>query len=307
MLIGILVEDHHTEHIELFLELFNELGYTTTIYNDSDAYGNIEVLQKSNFKFQIKKLSEIGNAVLDRYIVLSHTDKFFNAIKDQPGNKDIRYLVHTKSDFDMITNHSGSRLFIVSKYISDSAEYIFLASRNNYKRVILDTIPVIADYPIDVVKLGWVAGDESGYRRLLDSGKVNLHIFTQAIGRILKNLLDSYPSGVITVYLKYKTDFVYRLITTRNIKFVYFNPSNIDPISGSITFALNNSMILLTNDKIIEKYSDIPKEYTLSIDDPNFTDEMKKRLVSKLNPSGLQSFREANFEKNLQVIKRILE
>lgn len=304
MIIALILEGHHTEHLELFLEILKELGHKVLIYNNRDAYGNIELVKKQ-FEFDKHGLLRIGHIDCDRYIVLSHTIAHFNLFKKFKHEK-IIYLAHIPSEFIEISKDIDAKKFTMSKSICGPDNSVLSISRRNYNRISLDKSELSEYEKIKVVKFGWLSDNEQGYRKLLDTGKVSLYIFNQGPTLILNNLLDSYPSDTITVFVKHKSDFIYDFITKNNVRFVYYNPSTVDLFSGSITFAINNSMILLTNDKVIDYYN-FPSEYMLSMDcEPEkMIEKMRKKRVDG-NPGALQCFRDVTFSRNVKILVDVL-
>lgn len=291
MKVGLVLEGHHTEHLELFLEILQELGHAVTVFINNDVYDYLSKL-RLKFKFDRRILESLQRSACDKYIVMSNTLEFYNMFARAPN---VIYLAHVAREIEALKGKVP--VFTMSKSLGIAS--VTSISRRDYGNVKVTT----ADN-LNVVKLGWVNVNEAAYRRILDTGKINLTVFTVCITPMLLRLMNDYKNNV-TVHLKKSTEFIYNHVTSTNTRFVYYCPETTELFSGSITFALNNSLILLTTDAVIDYYS-IPQEYCLSINRDAFVEDMTHKKVYA-SQDALQAYRDKVFTENTSVVKAVLD
>ena len=163
---------------------------------------------------------------------------------------------------------------------------------------------------IHIVKIGWVLpGKDNSYDKILSVNNVKLTIFCNSITDDLEKLSSKYKN--ITILLAKTTQYINRYIYENNIKFILHIPNDVkdnDNVmwSGSIAMALNNSLILITTDKIISRY-DIPKEYSISYNDRHFDRLLFGNHIRDVRDNKiLEAYKNKIFQDNYTLFHRIL-
>ena len=214
MPIGIIVEAHHTEHLQVVLEILKELNENVIIYNSVDTYGNMESL-KSKFDFEKRSLETLYRDypyVCSHYIVMSNTLDFYKVFEPAKHMR-IIYIAHVHSERKQLELVKDIKMFSLSKSVLGESKFIM-----SIPKIPSIDIQLTNDTQVlNVVKLGWVVSDKDGYIRLLGTGKIHLHVFSIAMTPILFSLMEEYPK-YITIYIKRSSDFINKYITKNNIK-----------------------------------------------------------------------------------------
>lgn len=308
MNIGFVLNEHHTELLEFLFEIFVSLGHNLFCYIQCDFYNNLASL-KSKFNFIVRSLDDLSsdyiNKTCHKFIILSNTKMFFNGFIPMKHHNVI-YLAHNVSELSIIQS-SPSTFFAVSKSVcADNQKRIVPIIRNPSTTIQLINSFQCPKNIIHVLKIGWVTNtcDLNGYKRLLDTGKIHLHVFTLNNTFLLSTLVNKYPINITTHFQK-STDYILEYINKLNIDFVYYDPVNVDLWSGSIAFALNNNLTLLTNNQVIDLYN-IPNGYYVSLDSDNFTDIMSNSTFN-CNPNDLEKYRHTIFKHNSKILRNIVQ
>lgn len=304
--IGFILNGYHTELLDCFFELFQ--NYKKIVYIDQDDYNNIPILHETH-SFIIKGLSkdllfDYNTRNCERFIVLSHTREMFTLFRTN-FHKNIIYLIHTLEELELIkTSSDNPNYFVVSNsvYLDKPNHYIFPFSKTTISKINFE----YKDHTkINVLKVGWVTGSFDSYS-FLNKENLKLHIFTNSETSLLTQLLHKY-SNKIKVFYRQSSDFIYNYINEKNIKIVLYNPNNIDLWSGTLSFALNNNMILLTNE-IVKKFYNFPKEFYININEIHNLD--LKRIIEQsfLEKSKikLQKYKNNIYNENLKIVNYLL-
>jgi hypothetical protein len=270
--IGFLLNDYHTELLEFLFELTYK-KYNLILYIESDGYNNLELL-KRKYKFTEKSLlnylnDDYKNNVCFKYIALSHLDIITKMCSDY--SKFI-FLVHNSEQMSYLNNKlTNFEYFIVSNQLKGDC---MIPLNNNSTIKLFDNYNNIKD--IHIIKVGWFTNyDEGIYDKILSLKNVKLTVFTRDSSPNLIKLISKYNN----VYVEYakSTKYIHKFILKNNVKFVLHIPNSIGIWSGSISIALNNNLILLTNNEVISNYN-IPSEYCLS-----YESNLEKNLYNKYN------------------------
>lgn len=295
-IIGLILNNYHTELLEFLFEIFN--FYDFIIYIDNDDYNYIDILQK-RYTFIQKSFAELETDYLNytcyRYIVLSQTDIFLDIF--YPYHSNVVYLIHNQAQLQIIESMKITpTYFAVSKSVNFGEKYVIpiIKKENNHINVSFSSC-------VDVVKIGWVL-DTTQFEPILKTRQIKLHIFTKGSSPQLDTLKSKYKH-LIMIHLEKSTEFIYNYINKNKIKYIFYNPETVDLWSGSISFALNNNMILLTNDKVMNCY-EIPSTNCISISQENLIQVMKDKQIDG-NCTELSKYKQKIFDSNLTKLTNI--
>ena len=288
--IGFILDQYHTELLDFLFEIY--IDFNIILYIDNDNYNNIPLL-KQKHKFSIFPISKIGSSpICIKYIVLSHTTFFFNTFS-KINHKNIIYLIHTLPELNLCKKYSH---FVVSKVVDEIGNYVIPIAKKT-----ISNISFQDTQNLNVIKIGWVTGDISMYTTILNSTQIKLHIFTTSDTPLLIELKQKYGNQLVVHYAK-SSDFINTYINNNKIKFVFYNPPNIDLWSGSIAFALNNNLILLTNKNVIDLYK-IPYDNYICCHNADFIQQM---LNKKLKNDSLIEYKNEIFNTNSRIFKSLI-
>ena len=305
--IGFVLDNYHTELLDFLFELLQN-KYNIIIYINIDTYNNLDILSRK-YKFSQKSIYQ--NFIYDckhdvcfKYIILSHLSYIVPQLVENNINiNKIVFLVHVSDEMNMLKRDlSHFNYFIVSNQLE--GDCMTPITRN----------PLILKYDttnkhdyVHIVKVGWIANVNNNityYHKVLSLQNVKMTIFSRSITDTLQELMSKYTN--LTVKLNYDTLDIYKYIVTNNVKFVLHTPNSIGIWSGSISFALNASLVLLTNNEVISNYN-IPKEFCLSYE--NYSgDDLYNALVEKssIQPNNtiLQTYRDNLFINNFAILEK---
>lgn len=316
--IGFLLSGYHTELLDFLFELLHT-KYNIILYIEDDDYSNLKFLKKK-FKFIQKSvmkyfIEDYQKDVCFKYINLSHLDFFVNQIKDNKlSSNKILFLVHNLSEMDLLKkSFNNFDYFIVSNQLQGDC----MIPISNYPTIKLDNHHTFCNdiykksginKMINIIKIGWVVDtDHTVYDKILKLKNVQLTVFTKDMSDDLHKLISKYKN--INIELSKPTEYINNYIVSNNIKFVLHIPNSIGIWSGSISFALNNNLILLTNNEAILNYN-IPKEYCLSYevsDDVLYNELNNKYFIDTRDENILQTYRNEISIKNLSIIDKKLK
>jgi len=304
--IGFILNGYHTEFLDCFFELFQ--NYKKIVYLDQDDYNNIPVLHEIH-TFITKGLSkdllfDYNTQKCEKFIVLSHTKELFTMFKSN-FHKNIIYLIHNLGELELIkTSSDNPTYFVVSNsvYLVRPINYIFPFSKTTISKI---NFEYKDQTKINVLKIGWVTGSLDSYS-FLNKENLKLHIFTNSETPLLTQLFHKYSSK-IKVFYRQSSDFIYNYINEKKIKIVFYNPNNIDLFSGTLSFALNNDLILLTNE-IVKRFYNFPKEFYININEIHNLDLKKIIEQSFLENSKikLQKYKNNIYNENLKIVNYLL-
>jgi hypothetical protein len=157
---------------------------------------------------------------------------------------------------------------------------------------------------INIIKIGWVTKiDNDIYDKILSLKNVQLTIFTKGLSEDLNKLMLKYKN--VKVEIDKSTEYIYRYISLNNIKFVLHIPNSVGIWSGSISFALNNNLILLTNNEVISNYN-IPDEYCLSYSDELENELNNRYVIDTRDENKLQIYKNNISIENLFILDKKL-
>lgn len=316
--IGFVLSEYHTELLDFLFELLH-VKYNIILYIENDDYNNLKFLKKK-FKFIQKSffkyfIEDYKNNFCFKYIILSHLDFIINDIKDNNLSQNkLLFLVHNSKEMNLLKDSfSNFDYFIVSNQLKGDcmtpiSNYPVI-KLNDYRKFDNDIYKKYGvNKMINIVKIGWVLDiDNVVYDKILSLKNVQLTVFTKDMSKELYTLISKYKN--INVELAKSTEYIYNYIVSNNIKFVLHVPNSVGIWSGSISFALNNNLILLTNNEAISNYN-IPDEYCLSYEVSG--DVLENRLTSKYfidtrDEHALQTYRNKVSMKNLSVLEKKLK
>lgn len=298
--LGIIVNEYHTEYLDFFFELFSR-DFDLHVYIREDAYG---IVARLHYKYAFVKHDIIDFArdmnQCIRYIVLSYSDMIYHFIEHY--NLDIDkfvFITHNAVELRsyrnrMVTdNHlvlsrsiEGPRIVPIRNEIED-----LTATRTDASAFI-------------VMKLGWVSEDIEHYRSLLNIPSIILIVFTRGNTKTLTQLMNEYTNRVV-VYIEKTTREIKQIIQKYNIAFV-FNPKDSSLFTGSISFALDHNMILITQEEVIDYYN-IPPGYAIAYDSPKFTAlDVYINYIHESNKTELQTYKNKLSIANKKILLKIL-
>lgn len=292
--IGFVVNQYHTELLDYLIEIYIYLGCKVIIYNIEDNYNNLPFLfVKYSPNILIKNINDFINDICFKYIILTDLEYIYDKFKDTYYNDSIIYVPHIPKQLELIKENPQNNYFGISKCISNECAFPVVNIKNNYINF-QDTI--------NVIKIGWVNTSLETYKTLLQSKKIKLHIFTGQPTDHIISLLEEYGDYVDVFYQK-KSEFIYSYINNYKIKFVLYCQNNTDLWSGSISFALDNNLILLTTQNVIDCYK-IPNDYCISYENENYITEMKIKDYNA-NPEALKEYKEKIFLNNVNILHKV--
>ncbi len=315
--IGFVVTQYHTELLDFLFELVHT-KYNIILYIEDDYYNNLTYLRRK-FKFIQKSLlnyfiDDYKNDVCFKYISLSHNELVVDNIKTNNfNNNKMLFLVHNLEEMNLLEkSFSNFNYFIVSNQLTgdcmvpiSNLPTIRLNNHHENQNELYKKLEL--NEKINIIKIGWVKNiDYSIYDKLLNLKNVQLTIFTRKVTNDLDKLSSLYNN--INIQYEKNTEYINDYICKNNIKFILHVPNSVGIWSGSISFALNNNLILLTNDEAISNY-DIPKEYCLSyilnIDD--LQNELQNKFyIDTRDENILQTYRNKISIKNLSILENKL-
>ena len=314
--IGFVVTEYHTELLDFLFELVYT-KYNIILYIEDDDYNNLKFL-RAKFKFIQKSflnyfIKDYKDEICFKYINLSHIDVVVDNFKRYNlNNNKMVFLVHTLKEMTLLKeSFNDFNYFIVSKQlqgdlmtpISNTSLVGLNDSFNNelYEEYGLNKM-------INIVKIGWVTKvDYTVYDKILRLKNVQLTIFTKGPSKELDKLISKYKN--IRVEFEKSTKYINTYIAYNNIKFVLHIPNSIGIWSGSISFALNNNLILLTNNEAITNYN-IPNEYCLSYELNKELLEMElnnRYFMDTRDEQVLQTYKNKISMENLSVLEKKLK
>jgi hypothetical protein len=315
--IGFVVTQYHTELLDFLFELVYE-KYNIILYIEDDDYNNLIYLRRK-FKFIQKSLlnyfiDDYKNDVCFKYISLSHNELIVDNVKKYNlNNSKILFLVHNLEEMDLLKkSFSNFNYFIVSNQLTGDCmipiSNLPSIRLNDHHEIYNDLYKRLGpNKKINIIRIGWVKDiDYSIYDKLLKLENVQLTIFTREPTDDLDKLLSLYKN--INVKFGKNTEYINDYIVSNNIKFVLHVPNSIGIWSGSISFALNNNLILLTNDEAISNYN-IPNEYCLSyrLNGKDLQTELNsKYFIDTRDENILQIYRNKISTKNLSILENKL-
>lgn len=313
--IGFVLSGYHTELLDFLFELIYT-KYNIILYIEDDDYNNLKFLKKK-FKFIQKSffkyfIEDYSNNICFKYINLSHLDYIVSEIKNNKlsPNKMI-YLVHNLDEMSLLKgSFNNFNYFIVSNKLSGD----LMTPISNHPVIMLSDHYKFCDdiykqygmnKMINIVKIGWVIdSDHTVYDKILKLKNVQLTIFSKDMSKDLHILSSKYKN--INIKLSRPTEYIYNYIVSNNIKFVLHVPNSVGIWSGSISFALNNNLILLSNNEAISNYN-IPQEYCLSYElNSDFlqTELNNRYFIDTRDEHALQTYRNKISIENLSVLEK---
>jgi hypothetical protein len=302
--IGFVLNDYHTELLEFLFELTYD-KYNLILYIENDSYNNLELL-KTKYKFTEKSLlnyldEDYKKNVCFKYIILSHLDVILQYNYFKSNCSKFIFLVHNDDQMTHLKNNlTNFEYFVVSNQLNGDC---MIPLTNNSTLRLFQNYNNITD--INIIKIGWIVDcDESIYDKILSLKNVKLRIFTKDSSPNLERLLSKYNN----VYVEYakSTKYIHEFILKNNVKFVLHIPNSIGIWSGSISMALDNNLILLTNNEVISNYN-IPSEYCLSYESNLEENLYNKYNIDNRDESILQTYRNQITFNNLCILDNKLK
>ena len=315
--IGFVVTQYHTELLDFLFELVHT-KYNIILYIEDDDYNNLTFLRRK-FKFIQKSflnyfIDDYTNDVCFKYINLSHLELIVESIKKYKlNNNKILFLVHILEEMTLLQNSFSSfNYFIVSNQLNGDlmipiSNEPFLRLHNLHK--IYDNLykKLGPNKKINIIKIGWMNDiDNNIYNKILSLENVQLTIFTRRLTDDLDKLISKYKN--INAQYEKTTEYIHNFICSNNIKFVLHVPNSVGIWSGSISFALNNNLILLTNNEAISNYN-IPQEYCLSyeLNSDVLQDKLNSTyFIDTRDENILQTYRNKISMENLSILEKKL-
>lgn len=298
--LGIIVNEYHTEYLDFFFELLSR-DFDLHVYIREDAYG---IVGRLHYKYAFVK-HDIVDFVYDmdpciKYIVLSYSDMIYQVIEQ--CNLDIDqfvFITHNAVELRSYRNRMVTdNHFVLSRSIEGPR---IMPIRNGIEDLTTTRINASAYM---VVKLGWVSEDIDQYRALLNVPGVVLVVFTRGNTKTLTQLTKEYSNRIV-VCIEKTTREIKQFIQKYNIAFV-FNPKDSSLFTGSISFALDHNMILITQQEVIDYYN-IPPSYAIAYDSPNFTPlDMYINYIHESNKTELQTYKNKISIENKKTLLNIL-
>lgn len=293
--IGIIVNEYHTELIEFILEIFHK-EYDFDIFINTDVYGNMNDLQ-NKYALSCHSFTDFAKKsfCIHKYIVLSHSEIVYELIKKFNLNiNQFAFVTHNMKQYQEYRQQAGDHdsHLVVSKCVPGKC---ILPIKNE----ITNIVKKHPFNPITAVKIGWVTEDIKEYEKILQSG-INIFIFTNHQTDTTKELIKRYAKQV-KVFLRVPTADVKQIIHDNCIKFILY-PRDSTYWSGTISFALDNNMTIITKQDVIDYYK-FPKDYCLAYDteDFNFMKAYMK-YINESNVSELQKFKNSITYTNSKIL-----
>jgi hypothetical protein len=312
--IGFVLTEYHTELLDFLFELVHT-KYNIILYIENDDYNNLKFLRRK-FKFIQKSflnyfIEDYKNDICFKYINLSHLDLVVNNIKSYNlNNNKMVFLVHTLEEMKLLKDSfSNFNYFIVSNQLQGDCmipiSNLPFITLNSHHKILDESYKKFGENKmINIIKIGWVTKiDNDIYDKILSLKNVQLTIFTKGLSEDLNKLMLKYKN--VKVEIDKSTEYIYRYISLNNIKFVLHIPNSVGIWSGSISFALNNNLILLTNNEVISNYN-IPDEYCLSYSDELENELNNRYVIDTRDENKLQIYKNNISIENLFILDKKL-
>jgi hypothetical protein len=303
--IGIMANNYHTELFEFLFELVSE-HFNIVLYNTEDEYNNISLLRKK-YVFIHKTAEELiddyKNDICVQYLVLGYMTETLRILKGEHRN--IIFIVHTKDELEIAKYDKNLKYFVVSDILE--GRVILPLNKSTLLPILNQTI--LDSEIIHIVKIGWVINDIHGvYDKILSNKNVRMTFFCKAPSYLLEDLCSRYNN--IHFEFNKSTYEMLNYIVHNKIKFILHVPNDEnDDIywTGSIAMALDNSMILISSDKVLSKFN-IPKEFSLSYDDKNFNNILLRNHYRDIRDKNvLQLYKNKCYENNYKTLYSLLD
>jgi hypothetical protein len=209
-------------------------------------------------------------------------------------------MIHNTCELEYYKENTqyDTKNYVVVSPLSVPCDNVLTPITNKIRDLTIASVPS----PIFVIKIGWVLEDIEDYKKVLQLSNVRLVVFTRFKSTILTKLCQQYN---IDVYINEPTSKIIQFIQERGVKFV-INPKNAMYWSGSIPFALDNNMILLTQKAVI-KHHGIPDAYCMAYDDDSFNEtSLYVKYTMTQDKNVLQTFKNKVAYQNSNVINKLL-
>lgn len=313
--IGFISNLYHSEVIEYLFNLYENEDVNFIWYMDKDWHGNNEI-----YKSRYKNRLEIKNMIQYTHDIKNNVCKLFYFAE-------FHILLNVKNTPDLLKDkiilicHSKEQCDIAKKY---NMKYITLTPLLCDNMNINYTIPVTYNDSIDlqeiekeqykkrknnknikVAMIGYFSHGRDIQRiKELVKSDIDFYIFTRCITQELHNFYNNYINNNIYLMINLPTKKILDIIKNLNIECIMLLPLDSCSIySGSINFAYNNYIPLLTTQKVIDIYN---LKGALNIDNKEILKRYKtgETITSLINE--INDYKKINFSRN-SIVKYLIE